>query len=249
MPKHESLEEYKKYVAQRLESLREVFARASIGDYSQNVVIPDTDDEFTDLAAGVQVMVEVIRQRIAELENEIAERKRIEEQIRHQALHDSLTGLPNRKAFEERFEVALARSRRYGEKLGILYLDLDHFKQVNDVMGHQVGDLLLVEFANRLGRTIREEDILARLGGDEFIIVIMEVRQKSDIEVVIKRIEAVLKNPVRVNSHNIFLSTSIGVAVFPDDGQDILSLIANSDSALLEAKNSGRNQHRYFGKN
>ncbi|HYF05911.1 MAG TPA: EAL domain-containing protein [Patescibacteria group bacterium] len=237
---YDELETYKRYVAEQLTSLRSVFAKASIGDFSEEVEIPDKEDEFTELKAGVQIMIEVIRQRLSDLEQEISERKSIEEKIRYQSLHDPLTDLPNRKALEHKLTNVGNLSA------AMLYLDLDHFKKVNDVLGHLAGDMLLSEFSKRLQKCVRETDFVARLGGDEFIVLLFDIEKSSDILQVVKKIFRSLQSPLRVHDQSIFLSTSIGIALAPSDGKDIWTLMANADAALLLAKQEGRNTSRFY---
>ncbi len=241
------LEEYKKKVKNRLASFGSIFAKASIGDYSEDAVIPeDESDEFSELAAGIQVMIEVIRERIEELEAEIADRKIIEERIRHQALHDPLTGLPNRKLFEERLAVVFPEAFRENKKMAVLYFDIDRFKQVNDVYGHEVGDLLLKEFTARVRDCLPKENVFARIGGDEFVAVLTDVKERNEVMKILKKIVEVLESSMPIESKTIFLSTSIGVAMFPRDGRDLRSLLANSDVALSHAKQGGRNHYRFY---
>jgi len=235
----QELSRYKKYIKERLASFYGIFAKASVGDYSEDVVMPPKCDEFAELAAGIQVMIKDIRQRIADLESEIAERK-------YQAAHDQLTGLPNRHSFEERSEALFKSRLRENEEVAFLYLDIDRFKQVNDVFGHIVGDVLLQEFASRISDCIRSEDIIGRLGGDEFVIILRGVKTRNDVVRVAKKIVKSLASPIPFESRTIFLSTSIGIALYPGDGRDTQSLIANSDVALLQAKQAGRNHYKFY---
>ncbi|HEX9502904.1 MAG TPA: GGDEF domain-containing protein [Patescibacteria group bacterium] len=244
--KNQELDDYKKYVQEQLAALRAVFAKASIGDYSENVDIPESDDEFTELAMGVQVMVEVIRERIKELETEIERRKKVEEQIRHQALHDALTGLPNRKALEERMSAALAHAKRNNELLAVLYLDIDGFKPINDTYGHHIGDLLLKEFATRIRKSIRKEDIASRVGGDEFIIVLSQPKSKPNVVHVVRKLLKALKPAANFDPHKLFIRASIGIALYPDDGKELLPLLSRADSALLQAKQDGKNSYFFY---
>ncbi|HVM77256.1 MAG TPA: EAL domain-containing protein [Candidatus Paceibacterota bacterium] len=242
----ESLDSYKKYVKERLDSFRTIFAKASIGEYSEDVAIPEDNEEFAELATGIQVMIEVIRERIGELENEIADRKIIEERIRHQALHDPLTGLPNRKLLEERLAEVFQNAFRDDQKMAVVYFDLDRFKQINDVYGHQVGDMLLKEFAGRVDEVLPPGSLFARLGGDEFLVVLHKVKSQTDVSNILKRVVTALESPMSIESKTLFLSTSMGVAMFPRDGRELSTLVANSDVALLQAKHAGRNHFRFY---
>jgi diguanylate cyclase (GGDEF)-like protein len=242
----ESLEAYKKFVRNRLATFQGIFAKASVGDYSEDAVIPEGDDDFSELAAGIQVMIEVIRERIDELETEIADRKIIEERIRHQALHDPLTGLPNRKLLEERLGEIFQEAFRNNQKMAIVYLDIDRFKQINDVFGHQVGDLLLKEFTVRIQSSLPKDSLFVRMGGDEFVIAIMNAKSQTEVTKILKKIVIALESPMPIEAKTLFLSTSMGVAMFPRDGRELTTLMANSDVALLQAKQAGRNHFRFY---
>jgi diguanylate cyclase (GGDEF)-like protein len=243
---NKELDEYKKYVQKRLEALQAVFSKASIGDYSEDVKIPEGDDEFTELAMGVQVMVEVIRSRIKDLENEIKRRQEIEDRIRHQALHDHLTGLLNRKALEERLSMALAHASRNSELLAVLYLDIDHFKKINDTYGHHIGDVMLKEIGIRIQSSIRTEDVAGRVGGDEFIVVLSQPKSKENVDQVVKKIQETLKENLELSSRKLSISSSVGIALYPHDGEDVSTLLLQADKALLNAKKTGRNKYCFY---
>ena len=176
---------------------------------------------------------------------DITERKLAEDRITHMAHHDALTGLPNRLRFHERLSEAVARSKR-GEASAVLFLDLDHFKAVNDTLGHPVGDALLQEVAKRLRAQVREGDMVARLGGDEFAIVHSSADQPHDVTVLAKRLIETLSLPYDLNGHQVTVGTSVGIAVLPDDGDDPDMLLKNADMALYGAKADGRGCFRFF---
>jgi diguanylate cyclase (GGDEF)-like protein len=179
-------------------------------------------------------------------------------QIRHLAFHDGLTGLPNRRLFLEHLAAALARARRRGHLVAVLFLDLDHFKRVNDSLGHQPGDELLRDIAGRLSRTVRGEDcvardapaeqpeLVARLGGDEFIVLLPEVAGPQGAAAVARRILEALSEPCQVAGHEIYASASIGISLYPNDGDDELSLIRGADAAMYHAKEQGRNNFQFY---
>jgi diguanylate cyclase (GGDEF)-like protein len=240
----DNLNDYKKYIKEQLASFYQIFAKASVGDYSEDVVIPQEGDELAELAAGIQVMLEVIRSRISELEAEIADRTLVEEKIRYQAAHDPITGLPNRHSFDAALSEAILTSGE--KKMALLYFDIDRFKQVNDAYGHQTGDLLLKEFATRVHQCIRQNDIIARLGGDEFAVVLRDIKTTQDATRVVKKIVKALEPPISLDERTVFLSASIGIAMFPHDGRDLWSFVANADVALLHAKQSGRNHYKFY---
>jgi len=176
---------------------------------------------------------------------DITERTRAEAKIRHMARHDSLTGLANRVAFQDEMEQALRRVRR-GQKVGVLCLDLDHFKNVNDTLGHLVGDRLLVAAAKRLMDTVRETDTIARLGGDEFAILQTDLDKVDCASTSAQRIIDAINLPYDLNGHQVVVSTSIGIAIAPNDGESTEQLLRNADMALYRAKSDGRSTFRFF---
>jgi diguanylate cyclase (GGDEF)-like protein/PAS domain S-box-containing protein len=188
-----------------------------------------------------------------EVARNITDRLRTEKKLResqsrlyHLAHHDSLTGLPNRLLFEDRLEQAILKARRTGARLAILFLDLDKFKHINDTLGHDVGDGLLIAVAKRLQNQCRQSDTMARLGGDEFVFILDNLRDRSGAEVVARKILSALSRPVLVNEHELQVSTSIGIAVYPDDSEDIEGVIKYADIALYQAKEDGRDTYRLY---
>jgi diguanylate cyclase (GGDEF)-like protein len=176
---------------------------------------------------------------------DITERRLAEERISHMAHHDALTGLPNRALFHDRLEESVARSKR-GEMSALLYLDLDHFKAVNDTLGHPVGDALLCEVSRRLRQQVREIDTVARLGGDEFAVVQTIVRQPEDATTLAERIIETLSLPYDLLGNPVIIGTSIGIAIVPGDGDDPDDLMKKADIALYAAKAAGRGCYRFF---
>lgn len=174
------------------------------------------------------------------------ERKQAEQYISHMANHDVLTGLPNRLLLQDRLSQALAHNQRYHGKTAVLFIDLDHFKMINDSLGHGVGDLYLQEVAGRLFSSIRSEDTAARQGGDEFIVVLPHVIDLSDVEAVAQKILNTLGLPFLINEKELHISGSIGIALYPDDGQDVDTLLRLSDIAMYHAKALGRNNYKFF---
>lgn len=176
---------------------------------------------------------------------EITERKMMEEAIKHMATHDALTGLPNRRLFNDRIELEMAHAKRQQTYLAVLLLDLDNFKDVNDSLGHSVGDLVLIEVGTRLQDILRESDTVARMGGDEFMIILPEIEVKKNIEGTIKRVLETISQPITIQDYIIELKTSIGIAFYPDDGNDVDTLIKNADIAMYRAKDLGGNTFHY----
>ena len=176
---------------------------------------------------------------------DITERTRAEEKIRHMARHDSLTGLANRAAFRDEMEQALKRVRR-GQMIAVMCLDLDHFKNVNDTLGHVLGDKLLCAAADRLKDVVRETDMIARLGGDEFAVLQTSVEKPEAAGSLAQRIITAINQPYDLDGHQVVVSTSVGVAIAPHDGNTTEALLRNADMALYRAKSDGRSTYRYF---
>jgi diguanylate cyclase (GGDEF)-like protein/PAS domain S-box-containing protein len=189
---------------------------------------------------------------------DITARKRAEEEMRFLAFYDCLTGLPNRLMFNEHMNQTLAYAKRNNTLLGTLFLDLDHFKRVNDTLGHHLGDMLLNAVGERLIRIIRKSDILARnvedicntniarFGGDEFVLLLTNIKKAQDAAKVARRILYTLSDAFVLDSQKIFITTSIGISLFPADGQDGETLIKNADKAMYHAKNLGRNNYQFY---
>ncbi len=176
---------------------------------------------------------------------DITARKELESRLAHDALHDALTGLPNRVMFQDRFARVLESAMRHGRLAAVLYVDLDGFKEVNDRRGHAAGDLLLQQVARRLEGCVRAEDTVARLGGDEFGIVLATLAQEHDGEVVALKVIRALAAPFELEGDAVRISASIGAALFPLHGQDIDQLMAHADAAMYAAKNAGKNRFRW----
>lgn len=177
---------------------------------------------------------------------DITEKKKSEELIWRQANFDTLTGLPNRDMFRDRLEQEIKKSFRECLPLALLLIDLDHFKQVNDALGHAMGDLLLQEAARRIRTCVHGSDTLARLGGDEFTVILSALSETSHIEDVAQMIVSKLVQPFRLGSDEVYVSASIGITIYPSDASDIDSLVKNADQAMYVAKSKGRNRFSYF---
>ena len=175
---------------------------------------------------------------------DISDRKRAEEQIEFQAYHDALTQLPNRRLFVERLELSLLTAKRARGNVGVLFIDLDRFKTINDTLGHSVADALLVEIAQRLRTCVRQTDTVARYGGDEFTIILPDLYQPEDAAQVAEKILERVVEPVVAGTTAVEISVSIGIAVFPYDGTDIDTLLRNADDAMYRAKQAGRNTYQ-----
>jgi diguanylate cyclase (GGDEF)-like protein/PAS domain S-box-containing protein len=176
---------------------------------------------------------------------DITERKTTQERMEYQAYHDVLTGLPNRSLFRDRINMALAHARRAKRGAAVMFLDLDQFKLVNDTLGHTVGDGLLQQIASRIVHCVRGEDTVARMGGDEFTILLADISDTRSAAMVAQKVLAVVSHPVVVDGHELFATTSIGIAIFPDDGGDAETLLKNADRAMYRAKEAGRNNYQF----
>ncbi len=170
----------------------------------------------------------------------IAQQLATEESLRHLATHDALTGLPNRSLLSDRLSMAMAQARRTGKGFAVVALDLDGFKKINDALGHPVGDVLLREASMRLRDTLRDTDTLARVGGDEFIALLPSALTETDIQIVARRMIAAIQLPFEIQGHALYVSTSIGIASYPNHGDNEVTLLAHADIALYRAKETGK---------
>jgi diguanylate cyclase (GGDEF)-like protein/PAS domain S-box-containing protein len=182
----------------------------------------------------------------AQLQDEIFERMQAEQRIWHIAHHDALTGLPNRALLHDRLQQALVQAARSRSRLAVMFLDLDRFKGINDTLGHEVGDELLKEVAHRIRTAVRAADTVARLGGDEFVVVLQDVEDANDAARVAEKIVAAFVPLVHIGKHELRASTSIGIGLYPEDGEEIYALMKRADTAMYQAKRAGRNQFHFY---
>jgi diguanylate cyclase (GGDEF)-like protein/PAS domain S-box-containing protein len=178
--------------------------------------------------------------------SDITLRKQEEQELYDLATHDALTGLPNRFFFSERFRHAMVRAKRASHPVGLLYLDLDRFKPVNDALGHKCGDKLLQAVARRLKRSVREEDTIARLGGDEFAVILEHLSRPRDAAATATKILRALARPFLLEGHKARITASIGITVYPLDGDDVETLLKRADGAMYRAKTGHRNDYRFW---
>jgi len=167
------------------------------------------------------------------------------EKLHYLSYHDDLTGISNRISLYHKLEYIIANSRRNNEHIAILFLDLDYFKEINDNLGHDIGDILLKETVNRIQVHIRESDLFARIGGDEFVIALTNINE-AYISKIASKIVTIIQEPFTIKEHTINISTSIGISLFPQDAKDIDGLIKAADSAMYLTKQGGRNGFNYF---
>ena len=186
------------------------------------------------------------REGYVSLFSDITKRKQDEEHILHQANYDSLTGLANRNLFSDRFSHALQQADRDSHQVALLFIDLDRFKYVNDTLGHPLGDQLLQEAGRRLVDCLRKSDTVARLGGDEFAVILPEIVELQNVNDAVIKILSSLALPYRLEDNDVFISASIGITIYPDDGQTTEVLIRNADTAMYKAKDEGRNGFHFF---
>jgi diguanylate cyclase (GGDEF)-like protein/PAS domain S-box-containing protein len=178
--------------------------------------------------------------------HDITERKQAEEKIQYMATHDSLTGLPNRLMFSQLLNHSMQSAQRYKRQFAVLFLDLDRFKNINDTMGHEAGDLLLQEIATRLKQTLRAVDVIARLGGDEFVILIEEISDSSHVSTVAHKILTSIIKPLTIMKQECRITASIGISIYPKDAEDEQSLMKNADMAMYLAKEEGKNNYQFY---
>ncbi len=185
-------------------------------------------------------------QGIVESLRDITERKKLEEEIWHIAHHDTLTGLPNKRLFLELMRFGIKEADRNRKKMGVLFLDLDRFKGVNDMLGHDAGDELLIMLAERLKSAVRKVDVVARIGGDEFCILLDGIVSPDDITEIVRKILVVLPDTCVIAGQELHITTSMGISIYPDDSDDIKTLFRYADIALYRAKDQGRNAFAFY---
>lgn len=226
------------WIEQPLSNLMTQILKIQKANYETSEVVK-TGDELEEISQSVNVLAQTVSAR----ENSIIESQ---ERLEYFSTHDELTGLLNRRSFAIKLDYAIASAKRNGRKLAILFLDLDQFKQVNDTLGHRVGDVLLRLVAHRLESILRESDVLARVGGDEFNIFIEGFKNIGEIQTLAQKILDDFTEPFVFDENEITSSTSIGIAIFPDDGSESEILIKNADLAMYESKDVGRNAYSFY---
>jgi diguanylate cyclase (GGDEF)-like protein len=210
--------------------------------------VPFSDhDRYLLSALGDFAAVSIDNARLHEsTQRELAERIHAEEAVRRLAYHDTLTGLPNRTLFNDRLGVALAHARRNKQRVAVMLLDLDHFKGVNDTLGHSVGDQLLKAVGDRLVSVLRESDTVCRMGGDEFLLLLPEMAEPELATNVAERVLGVIRQPFILGRHVLRVTTSAGYAIYPDDGEEGDDLVKKADSAMYRAKDKGRDNYQHY---
>src|SRR5574339_419692 len=177
---------------------------------------------------------------------DVSARIRAEERLQHMATRDALTGLPNRLLLHERLSQAIAQAKRGGRRVGVLFIDLDRFKNVNDTLGHRIGDELLKHVTQALSSALRESDLLARLGGDEFMVIVEDFDDPSVLGRIAQKLLDAIAQPFEIEEHDIYVTSSIGIAVYPDDSDDPEELLKHADVAMYRSKELGRNTYQFL---
>ncbi len=227
---------------QTVQALRETesgLRTTEVALFKQNA---ELDDHVLQLQqTNADLIIDTIEAQTLAEENEKAK-----VEMTHLAQHDALTGLPNRILLNDRLAQAIALARRQSKQFALMFLDLDRFKDINDSLGHAVGDQLLQSVAKRLVAEVRSSDTVCRQGGDEFVILLADIEHAKDAAISAQKILATLTVPHRINQHELHISVSIGISIYPDDGADAEILIKNADTAMYHAKEDGRNNYRFF---
>ena len=243
------------------DALKHILTERKPCDIDHRIVLPHGADFAVHLQAEAMFDDQLQALTIIGTAQDITDRKQSEREIYRLAYFDSLTGLANRVLFKDRLTQALAHAGRYHSTLAVLFLDLDRFKVINDTLGHNVGDLLLKQVAGRLSDSVRHSDSvsrsvdkeenhsLARLGGDEFTVLLTNLRDVQDAGTVARRIVEAMANPFLIEGREIFVTISVGIAIFPVDGESIDALLKNADSAMYHAKEKGRNNFQFYSNN
>ncbi len=172
----------------------------------------------------------------------------MEEKAEYLAYHDSLTHLPNRANFERQIEDILALSKINNEKVAVLFIDLDRFKVINDTLGHHVGDSMLIEIAKRVKHVLKKDDVLARIGGDEFVIVLTAVQENNEVRYIAEKILTIIREPIVVQDYHLYTTASLGIAIYPHDGESRNEIIKHADSAMYHAKDKGKDNYQFYTK-
>ncbi len=244
----EELDVWKTYVHpdERLRFQRVIEQEGSVRDFEVKLCKKDGTEMDCLLTATVRRADDGSILGYQGIIRDITERKRAEEEIAYMATHDLLTDLPNRMLFNDRLNVALVQVQRQKRKLAVMLLDLDYFKDINDTLGHSVGDKLLRTVGDRLTKLLRKGDTVARMGGDEFLLLLTEIARVEDATRIARKVLEGFREPFVFDVHQLHITTSIGVVIYPYDGEDVATLEKNADIAMYHAKEKGRNNYQRY---
>lgn len=237
---------YVRNLTARLSLLAEAAVQITDKNYNLTLQPFSGNDELAKMGRAFSVMIDSIHDQVKSLSSEIEQRKKTEELLEYQAHHDELTHLCNRPLFMDRLEHALKKAKRQKEQLAVLFIDLDRFKEINDSLGHTIGDRVLIAIAERLRDNLRDVDTIARLGGDEFTLILEEMNDVVQIDEIATKLVLVIQKPMQIDEHQLYVTCSIGISLYPIDGEDGHSLLRNADSAMYKAKEEGRNSYQYY---
>jgi diguanylate cyclase (GGDEF)-like protein/PAS domain S-box-containing protein len=228
------------------EKLKETLEQGNVKNIEYTFLTKDGAEFPAELAASFIQDSSGQPEFFVAITKDISERKQREEQLYYLATHDALTGLPNRVLFNDRLSLALYQANRSQQRLAVMLIDLDNFKEVNDTLGHRTGDKLLQAVGERIKNLLRKSDTVARMGGDEFLLLLPGICRIDDVATVAQKILDVFQEPFMVKDHKLHITTSIGIAIFPHHGKDDDTLIKNADIAMYRAKRYGRNSYQYY---
>jgi len=247
-----------KQVAQRTEKLTQTISRLESEIEEKKAAERKLKNYRDRLEQLVELRTNDLNDTVSRLMTEVDIRKQHEEKISHLAYHDELTGLPNRTLFSKKLWSELENARSHGRSIALMYIDLDNFKNINDSLGHTIGDFILCEVGKRLAHITRKDDplikarpddgasLVSRLGGDEFILLLTEIEEAQDVEKVAERIIDRMSAPINLDCHEIFITPSIGIALYPEHGYDTDTLLMNADMAMYKAKSDGKNTYKFY---
>ena len=214
-------------------------------DYNNgSLVIREVDIENQSFEQHIHYLAQ--EQLIRSYIFDITQRKQAENELKHHAFHDGLTGLPNRNFFDQHISLISKNSQRYNKLFAVLFIDIDNSKKINDTLGHNIGDQILQYFAKRLNSHIRKSDFVCRWGGDEFVVLLGEIQNPDQAAKFSQRLLQTFEHPLQIEGHEIYLKCSVGIAIYPEDGQETEILLKNADAALYRTKESGRNHYQFY---
>jgi diguanylate cyclase (GGDEF)-like protein/PAS domain S-box-containing protein len=241
-----SLKNFRRDIERGEEEVRHILREGSLHNFG--VTHFSRDGTAIEMLVNASVIDFDGRPAILSINRDVTESRKAERKIERLAYEDALTGLANRVRLEDRLTISVAHARREGHALGVLFIDIDRFKLVNDSLGHKVGDLLLQRVADRMAQIVRGADTLARLGGDEFILVLSKIDQRESAGLVARKIQEILREPIGIAERDLRVSVSIGISIFPEDGMDPDTLMKNADTAMYSAKQEGRDNFQFHAR-